>query len=1135
MKKTFILLFTLAMSVFSFAQSQRLEPKARVGVLPFGQLHAAQTDTSSVGSQTSNAQTYTLTFYDNLIRGEGDNGDIIFQSSDDDNIARLDIYMDEVTSGTYTSANGQFVLSNTVVLYNGAAIYATSAEATILVTSDSIVINASMVGTDGNTYVINIYKSLIPNTTVINCPEDFTYKVFAANDMVVTASGDGYRIQINFLTNDLQPGVYDYDDLDLIYTGIFFPDGSSSRVSSIAVRVTESNDTTYIVAGMNVDSDVYFFYMHGVNPANVPPSYVFRLDDNYDFGTITPEEVPNQYWVSAMYHDYPETPTYTMEHDYFRLNMIEEGQRICSLQVYCTKTTPGVYEDVIYVTCGEETKNITLKYTVQNAPSDSTITNPTDSTITNPSDSIPPITSDTTTTGGNVQAGAVTFEFYTMGLPNQMNVVGFNQEPVFVGFDKGIGNNAPKYYTSGNAIRLYGGNVFVVSAMAPYHIEEIIINYASGEGTNPVTANPGNYFEQDDKAGKLGTWTGDAQDVQFSVEGNSGHRRIASMKITYSAPTEQNPSDTTVVTPSDSVPSTPTDTITDSAYTQKVMFQVPTCGGNKVEPQMVLETETETLDFDVRLLSNGWYMAEREMTGTEAGVLTVHEKGASNNEIQHPADTMGIIRRWVWYIDNESEHSFILDLRDYEWSDCKDGDVNYVSDLTFCFAQPVPGATPDTCARVLSANTAVPATVSLTWTDLSSASASGLGGTTVTTFLHGHSYRASVNMYNLLTDSLYTTSGTKITWKAGELLETNNSFMSPTYNVEDVMFTVNLSDAVIQPNGACTMTASAMCNATVDTYAFSWFASLNGEDFFGMLPIMGYTITPGNWTSSVSFPATLLPAGTYYVRVGLTCNVNGTVKNFSSNTAKVVITAGAAVEEEKITSGSITYDAESSTLTIESANTDAQTETAIANTESGTTIEVKGSSTITATETGIDTSADITITVAEDEEGESSTVVTISAPKPIFTAAENVVLTFGPVRVVLTCSAGAGAPARSIVEEDAHNEYLAPRRAIMARHEEEEGEGYSVISGFADVVFDGSGFETPGVQYSTTRKEVIDQNGNRVTSVVISPDRVTTDFEIVPAETDLRVEKFLINGVLYLQRGTKFYDVMGRLIESLND
>lgn len=1119
MKKAFILLFAMAMSIFTFAQNQRPEPKARIGVLPFGQLHAAQTDTSSV-SQTSNAQTYTLTFYDNLIKGDGDNGDIIFQSSDDDNIARLDIYMDEVTSGTYTSDNGQFVLDNTAVLYNGSAIYAVSAEATILVTSDSIVINASMVGTDGNTYVINIYKSLVPNTIVVNCPEDFTCQEFASNDMVVSASGDGYRVQINFLTNDLQPGEYDYDDLDLIYTGIFFPDGSSSRVSSVVVRITESNDTTYITACLNIGSDFYFFYMHGVNPAtNTQTNYVFRLDDNYDFGTITPEEVPNQYWVSAMYHEYPETPTYTMEHDYFRLNMIEEGQRICSLQVYCTKTAPGIYEDVVYVTCGADTKNINLKYTVATAPSDTTI-------IT-PSDSIPPITGDTTTTGGSVQAGAVTFEFNTMGLPNQVDVTSFNQAPVFVSFDRGIGNNAPKYYTNGNAIRVYGGNVFAVSAAAPYHIEEIIINFASGEGTNPVTANPGNYSEQGDKAGKLGTWTGDAQDVLFSVEGTSGHRRIASMKITYNAPSEQNPSDTTVVTP--------TDTITDSAYTQKVMLKVPTCGGDQVEPELVLETETETLNFAMRLLSNGWYMAEREMAGAEAGILTIHEKNASNNEVQYPADTMGITRRWVRYIDNDSEHSLTLDLSDCEWSNCSATDINYVHDLTFCFAQPVPGATPDTCARVLSANTAVPATVSLTWTDLSSASASGFGGTAVTTFLHGHSYRASVNMNKVLSGNLYINSSSKICWKAGELLETNNSFMSPTYNVEDVMFTVNLSDAVIQPNGACTMTASAMCNATVDTYAFSWFASLNGEDFFGMLPIMGYTITPGNWTSSVSFPATLLPAGTYYVRVGLTCNVNGTVKNFSSNTAKVVITAGAAVEEEKITSGSITYDAESSTLIIESASTDVQTETAIANTESGTTIEVKGSSTITATETGIDTSADITITVAEDEEDESSTVVTISAPKPIFTAAEDVVLTFGPVRVVLTCAAGASAPARSIVEEDAHNEYLAPRRAIMARHEEEEGDGYSVISGFADVVFEGSGFETPGVQYSRTRKEVVDQNGNRVTSVTISPAGVATEFYPVLQETTPRVEKFLINGVLYLQRGTRFYDVSGRLVESLND
>ncbi len=50
-------------------------------------------------------------------------------------------------------------------------------------------------------------------------------------------------------------------------------------------------------------------------------SVVFRLDSYHDFGTILAEEVADQYWVSPMYHDYLETPTYTMEHDYFRLNL----------------------------------------------------------------------------------------------------------------------------------------------------------------------------------------------------------------------------------------------------------------------------------------------------------------------------------------------------------------------------------------------------------------------------------------------------------------------------------------------------------------------------------------------------------------------------------------------------------------------------------------------------------------------------------------------------------------------------------------------------------------------------------------------------------------------------------------------
>ena len=91
-------------------------------------------------------------------------------------------------------------------------------------------------------------------------------------------------------------------------------------------------------------------------------------------------------------------------------------------------------------------------------------------------------------------------------------------------FDKGTNNNAPKYYTTGAAIRCYGGNYFTIST-AVGNLTEIVISFASGEGTNAITTDVGTYDD--------GTWSGEAQSVTFTIGGSSGHRRLASFEITY--------------------------------------------------------------------------------------------------------------------------------------------------------------------------------------------------------------------------------------------------------------------------------------------------------------------------------------------------------------------------------------------------------------------------------------------------------------------------------------------------------------------------------------------------------------------------------------------------------------------------
>lgn len=95
-----------------------------------------------------------------------------------------------------------------------------------------------------------------------------------------------------------------------------------------------------------------------------------------------------------------------------------------------------------------------------------------------------------------------------------------------INFYQGTNNNAPKYYTTGEAVRAYGGNYFTVTVDEGYQINSIELTFASGEGTNAITTDIGTYSN--------GEWSGPVQNggiVTFTIGGTSGHRRIASIKI----------------------------------------------------------------------------------------------------------------------------------------------------------------------------------------------------------------------------------------------------------------------------------------------------------------------------------------------------------------------------------------------------------------------------------------------------------------------------------------------------------------------------------------------------------------------------------------------------------------------------
>ena len=116
-----------------------------------------------------------------------------------------------------------------------------------------------------------------------------------------------------------------------------------------------------------------------------------------------------------------------------------------------------------------------------------------------------------------------TIDFSTLGYSNGQTIEAVNGTDFSVSFNKGTSSNSPAYYTSGTAIRVYGGGYFTVSSSKT--ISKIEITFGSSDGSNTITTDCGTY--------ENGTWTGGSTSVKFSVGGSSGNRRIKAIAVTF--------------------------------------------------------------------------------------------------------------------------------------------------------------------------------------------------------------------------------------------------------------------------------------------------------------------------------------------------------------------------------------------------------------------------------------------------------------------------------------------------------------------------------------------------------------------------------------------------------------------------
>lgn len=120
---------------------------------------------------------------------------------------------------------------------------------------------------------------------------------------------------------------------------------------------------------------------------------------------------------------------------------------------------------------------------------------------------------------------SATIDFSAQGFENAAEVTSVTESGVTATFDKGTNSNAPKYYTSGTAVRIYGGGTMTVSASGKT-IVSIELTFGTNDGTNEITTDVPTYDEP--------TWTGEAGSVTFTVGGTTGNRRIKAITVKYS-------------------------------------------------------------------------------------------------------------------------------------------------------------------------------------------------------------------------------------------------------------------------------------------------------------------------------------------------------------------------------------------------------------------------------------------------------------------------------------------------------------------------------------------------------------------------------------------------------------------------
>lgn len=209
-----------------------------------------------------------------------------------------------------------------------------------------------------------------------------------------------------------------------------------------------------------------------------------------------------------------------------------------------------------------------------------------------------------------------------LGIANGVAVTSLEFGDVTATFDKGSNSNATKYYSSGTALRAYGGNTITFTGAVGITITKIKFTFGSSDGSNAILVDSGTFSTD--------TWTGASNEVKFTINGSSGNRRLAAIEVTYAVDGNTVVIATPSITTSTSFVGSTTVDITNNEAGTTLYYS--TNGEDYTEYTGALTISETTTVYAYSQDAEGNKSAVAEATFTKIEVLTIAEaKDAYDN------------------------------------------------------------------------------------------------------------------------------------------------------------------------------------------------------------------------------------------------------------------------------------------------------------------------------------------------------------------------------------------------------------------------------------------------------------------------------------------------------------------------